>query len=174
MSTLRRHWPLVAAVGIQTLLLALVPARQVRARLGGTEVTLRTAPVDPYDVLSGYYVTLRYEAEIPLQEPGARDGSAAWLLVEEDDPAWRAVSCTSARPRPSGPGQQVVRAEVAGHSGACLIPSSRRFYIPEARREEVDAAMRAAGGRALVDMKVSESGDVALLRLRVGGLVVED
>jgi uncharacterized membrane-anchored protein len=179
MSTLRRHWPLLAAVLIQALLLALVPARQVRARLAGTELTLRTVPVDPYDVLSGYHVTLRYEAELPLEGAGGPPGSEAWLLLGRGEGAWRASSCTARRPE-AGAGEVVLRAELergafAASSGPrCRIPSAGRFYIPEARREEVDRAMREAGGRALVDLKVSASGDVALLRLRVGDLVVED
>jgi uncharacterized membrane-anchored protein len=179
MSTLRRHWPLLAAVGVQAVLLALVPARQVRARLAGTEVTLRTVPVDPYDVLSGYHVTLRYEAELPIQGDAGPPGSEAWLLIGRGEEAWRAFSCTAHRPEPRA-GEVVLRAELergvmaASTGPRCRIPSAGRFYIPEARRDEVDRAMREAGGRALVDVKVSASGDVALLRLRAGDLVVED
>ena len=153
MSTLRRHWPLLAVIGIQGLLLALVPWRQVRARMSETEVTLRTVPVDPYDVLSGYYVTLRYEAEIALEGPREEAGTDAWLLVEKGDPAWRAVSCTSTRPEPRASGRSVLRAEVSEEDGTCVIPSSHRFYIPEARRAHVDAAMRIAGEGALVDLE---------------------
>jgi uncharacterized membrane-anchored protein len=168
MSTLRRHWPLLAAVAIQSVLLLLIPLRQVRARAGGTDVTLGTVPVDPYDVLSGYYVTLRYEAELPAPE-GA--GGTAWVLLAPGEPAWRAVSCTSAAPAARG-GAVAIRAEV--ERGVCRLPSASRFYIPEARRGEVDLAMRAAGGRALVDARVSDGGDLALLRLRVGDLVLAE
>jgi uncharacterized membrane-anchored protein len=58
-----RHWRAGAVIVAQLAILAAIPLRQVRARLSGTTVTLETVPVDPYDVLSGYYVTLRYAAE---------------------------------------------------------------------------------------------------------------
>jgi hypothetical protein len=44
--------------------------------------------------------------------------------------------------------------------------------VPEARRQEVDAALRRVGGRALVDLKVDADGNVALVRLRVGALTL--
>jgi uncharacterized membrane-anchored protein len=173
---------LVLVVVVQAAILAAIPLRQVRARMDGTEVTLRTVPVDPYDVLSGYYVTLAYEVERPtaaVVEPGSGPG---WLVVAPDGEAWRWVECcAAARPQHLPDGAVALRVERTGASASrrrdgsvCSIPSAGRFYLPESRRAEVEAAMRATGGRALVDLKVDGEGNVALLRLRVGELVIEE
>lgn len=160
---------LLAVIALQAAILAAIPSRQVKARASGVDVTLETAPVDPLDPLSGYHVTLHYRAEqLPAASPGA-PGAAAWLLLERGAPAWRAVACLPARPEASGD-QVVVRARL--EDGRCRIPSAGRFYIPEARRHEVDAALRVAR-TALVDLRVDREGDVALLRLRAGSTVVE-
>jgi uncharacterized membrane-anchored protein len=165
----RRWGPLVAVVAIQVALLAAIPLRQVRARLAGAEITLETVPVDPYDVLSGYYVTLRYEAEQAEYTGGDADAGDAHLVVSPASPSWRAITCSRGLAS-RGPDEVAIRVNI--ENGRCRIPSAGRFYIPEARRAEVEAAMRASGGRALVDMRVDAEGNAALLRLRVGDLVV--
>lgn len=169
----RRWGPLAAVLVIQLGILALVPARQVRARLTGTPVTLRTVPVDPYDHLSGYYVTLRYEVERLLPEEDPR--TDAWLVVRRAEPAWKGVRVTAARPASLPEGELAIRlTPVPDARGGCVLPSACRFYIPEARREEVDAALGRSGGSGLVDLRVGEDGEVALVRFRIGELVLEE
>jgi uncharacterized membrane-anchored protein len=166
----RRHARLVLVIAIQVAILAAIPLRQVRARLSGTVITLETMPVDPYDVLSGYYVTLRYRAEQPPDAGALREGDGpAWVLLAPAEPAWAPLRLARERP-PAGDGTVALRVDV--EHGRARIPSAGRFYVPEARREEVDRALRAAGSRALVDLKVDDDGNVALLRLRVGAVVV--
>lgn len=170
-----RWAPLAAVIAIQLAILVAIPFRRVEARLSGTDVTLRTVPVDPYDVLSGYYVTLRYEVEPDPAE--LRGGTEFWLRVRRAEPAWAADGVSPAPPEdPPGEGAAVIRLDpgawARGERGTCLIPSACRFYIPEARREQVAEEMRKAGGVALVDLRVDDDGNVALVRLRVGGLVL--
>lgn len=160
---------LLAVIAVQAAILAAIPSRQVKARASGLEITLETAPVDPIDPLSGYHVTLRYRAEQLAAPPPAERGAVAWLVLERATPAWRPVTCLAGRPDPAHD-QVVVRARV--EDGRCRIPSAGRFYIPEARRHEVDAAL-AAARTALVDLLVDADGDVALVRLRAGRTVVD-
>jgi uncharacterized membrane-anchored protein len=54
----RNFW---LALGVQLLLLASVPAKAIYTLNSGTTVFLQTAPVDPVDLLRGYYQTLGYE-----------------------------------------------------------------------------------------------------------------
>lgn len=165
---------LLAVVAIQVAILAAIPLRQVRARAAGAEITLATLPVDPRDLLSGHYVIIRFEAEeAPLGRIDARVrvDAPAWLVVERAEPAWRAVAIVPDRPA-ARPDRVAIRANlVDGHAD---IPFAERFYIPEARRAEVDRALAASRGVALVDLKVDRGGNVALMRLRVGGLVLEE
>lgn len=164
-----RHWRVGAVVAVQLAILAAIPLRQVRARVSGTTVTLETVPVNPYDVLSGYYVTLAYEAERVPYLGGDADGGPAWLVVARGSPAWKGVACRRGLPS-HGPDEVALAAEVVG--GRCRIASASRFYVPEGRRAEVEAALRSVRSRALVDLRVNDAGDVALVRLRAGDVVV--
>jgi uncharacterized membrane-anchored protein len=163
----RRYRPLLLALGVQLAILALVPARSIVARTTGAEVTLRTMPVDPYDLLSGYYVTLAYEVERPegASVPDVPPGTTVYVVVARDTPAWRFVRFSlEADP---GPDQVALR----GHAryGAVDLDNAGRLYIPEEQRQAVDDALARVDRRALVDMRVGADGTIALLRLRADG-----
>jgi uncharacterized membrane-anchored protein len=53
-----RFWLPLAA---QVALILAVPAQAVYIQFAGRTAILQTAPVDPYDLLRGYYVTLSYD-----------------------------------------------------------------------------------------------------------------
>jgi uncharacterized membrane-anchored protein len=168
-----RHLPIVLVLLVQTAIVASVPARQVAARISGTPITLRTRPVDPFSLLSGYYVTLAFEAEWPaeeLVEKGLESEERVWLTVERAEPAWVAVSVTRNRP-PAREGRVSLRARWIGPS--LRIEGADRFYIAESRREEVERERLTSREQALVDMKVGRDGTPALLRLRVGPLLLD-
>lgn len=194
-----RSGRLGAVLAVQVAILALVPARQVRARLSGTPVTLDTGPVDPFTPFVGHYVTLTYRAEQPperLVQSGLKDGETVWITVERATPAWKPVSIRRERPAPA-PDRVSIRATWSGWArGRAVIPSAGRFYVAASRQKELDRTMRAAADRqwkeiqarrkageeidredlpglALVDLRVSEDGDVALTRLRVDGTAVD-
>ncbi|WP_242346291.1 GDYXXLXY domain-containing protein [Anaeromyxobacter terrae] len=170
----RSFWRLAAVLALQVAILAAIPLRQVRARLAGTVVTLETVPFDPYDVLSGYYATLRYAAESPpgLAEARLAPGDTAFIVLERAEPAWRAVGVAREPPAATAGGRVAVRALMTRRG--LEIVSAGRFYVPETRRAEVDEALRARHGTALVDLRVDAAGDVALLRLRDGERVLAE
>jgi uncharacterized membrane-anchored protein len=165
---------LLAVVALQIAILAAIPLRQARARASGTEITLDTLPVDPRDLLSGHYVNLRYRAEEPppaLVDPAVQIDGIAWLVVERAEPAWRTVAVLRDKPAARPDRVSIRTTFLRGHPD---IPFAERFYIPEGRREEVDRELAKARGVALVDLKVDDGGNVALIRLRVGGLVLQE
>jgi uncharacterized membrane-anchored protein len=165
---MRRWIRLAVVLAVQVAILVAVPARQVRARLRGTSVTLRTAPLDPFDVLAGHFVTLAYEVErasAGSAEPGLHEGEHVWLTVAQGDPAWTLVSVTRDRPAPAS-GQVSIRARW-GRWGARLEDASR-LYVSEERGKAVDA--RGRGGGDLVDVRVAEDGTPAVMRLRGPGI----
>ncbi len=55
----------ILALTVQAAILAAVPAKQIYTRLTGKTIFIKTAPVDPYSLLSGYYVVLNYEIARP-------------------------------------------------------------------------------------------------------------
>jgi uncharacterized membrane-anchored protein len=46
---------------LQSLLICSIPFQSIYALATGTTVILKTMPVDPYDLLRGYYQTLSYD-----------------------------------------------------------------------------------------------------------------
>jgi uncharacterized membrane-anchored protein len=162
-----RHLSIAVVVGVQLLALAAIPARALRTRAVGQDVSLWTAPVDPYDVLSGYYVTLTYEAESTAAVDTQRfeQDEDVWVTIRRGDPAWTRTSIGRERPAPS-PDELSLRARWAGWR--VQIVNAGRLYIPEDERDRASKLLGDVNGRALVDMKVDSDGNVSVLRLRVG------
>jgi hypothetical protein len=198
-----RRLRFAAVIAFQLAILAAVPARQVLARTRGREVTLLTAPVDPFSPFGGYYMTLAYEVERPVAgrvDPGLRNGEVVYVVVQEGEPAWTLVSIGREPPPPS-PGRAVLRARWQGGRHEPItsellpwarapIESAGRFYLPEKKAKALERAMaeewqrvselpwqeRAAAmqTRMLVDLRVDDAGNVALVRLRFGSLTLEE
>ena len=167
-----------AAIAVQLLILALVPARQVLAGLGGQSITLRTEPVDPFDPFSGPFVTLAYEAERAplLGGTSPAEGQPVWVVVARDAPAWSPVGVAVEKP-PEAPDRVVLRA--TWRHARARIDSAGRFYLPQEKAKAVDEALRwrADGSTrptALVELQVDGDGRVRLRRLRVGEQVFGD
>ncbi len=161
----------------QLAVLAAVPARAVRARLRGAPITLRTAPVDPFDAFAGHYLTLGYEVERihARAEPGLRNDDEAWLTVARGDLAWSFVSLTRERPPPAS-GRVSIRARFRSDSeggGWGTLDGASRFYVPEGRGAAVDAARRRQEP-ALVDLRIGPDGTPSIVALRAAGLVLRD
>jgi len=162
-----RHLGIAVVVGVQVLALAAIPVRTLRTRAQGADVALWTAPVDPYDVLSGYYVTLTYEAEAvsTRDEHKFQKDDDVWVTVRRGDPAWTQVSVRSERPAAS-PDEISLRARWIGWRAE--IVNAGRLYIPETERDRASKLLSDAKGRGLVDLKVDADGGVSVMRLRVG------
>ncbi len=164
---MRRHLGIAVVLVSQVGILVSMPFRAVRARVAGTEIALETEPVDPFDPLSGYYVTLAYVAERP---PGGAStfemNEALWVTVERAEPAWTPVSVTRERPAPH-PDRVSILGRWDGRRAR--IEGASRFFIPEDRRMEIEDLLAASGRRGLVDLRVGSDGTPALFRMRVGG-----
>jgi hypothetical protein len=197
-----RRLRFAAVVATQLAVLAAVPARQVLARTRGREITLRTAPVDPFSPFGGYYLTLAYEVERPVAAKlgaGIANGGLVYVVVQKGEPAWTLSSISRERPA-RRPDRAVLRArwrggpsEVAGTLEPwerASIESAGRFYLPEAKARALEQAMAdewkrvneipwqereaVQRTRMLVDLRADDDGNVALVRLRYGGLAFEE
>lgn len=195
----RKTLRVAVAILVQLAILAAIPARQVLARARGREITLRTAPVDPFSPFGGYYMTLAYEVERPsvaMLEP-IRNRELVYLVVEKGDPAWTLATISGQLPTPA-PDRAVLRArwprgrhdlEIQPWMRA-QIESAGRFYLPEAKARTLEKEMaqewkrvselpweereHAQRTRMLVDLKADDDGNVALVRLRFGELSFEE
>jgi len=166
---MRRYGRLAVVLLVQAGILAAMAGRHAATRAWGTAVTLRTAPVDPFDLLSGYHLVLRYEVESPperLLPHGLRDGDRIWLIVRRAEPAWELEAVTRERPEPSA---DRVALPARWDGWRATIDGAGRIYVPETQRARAERLARTAQERGLVDLRVGGDGTVALLRLRIGG-----
>jgi hypothetical protein len=160
-----RHWPLAVVLVVQLGFLGAIVGGQLHLRSTGTEITLRTVPVDPYDLLSGYYLDLRYEVEQKVGPlGGAERGDLFWITVRRGPEVWEYVNSTPWKPDPA-PDHVHLRAVWRG--GARLVGADR-LYLPEAQRDRAEQLTREFEGRGLVDLVVGEDGELAVIRLRLG------
>jgi uncharacterized membrane-anchored protein len=157
------------AVAAQLLILAAVPAQKIYTRETGRSVTLKIRPVDPYSVLSGYYVTLNYEIGAPPSfgdSVDAHDGEQVYVILErQNDGVWRHVSLSKSRPANLPENRIAIR----GRSTYFRISYGiEEFFIPEDKRAEIEEGLRKNPDQARVEIKVDSNGDAALVRLLIG------
>ena len=185
--TKRRAWRFWIPLTIQAALIVAVPLQSAVIYNTGTAVTLKTAPVDPYDLLRGYSQTLRYEIsdletlskisggkEIFEDRLKLRDQKIYVTLKSPDTPlesasAWEPVQVSLKRPTDL-PDNQVVLAGV--YSGWNVKYGLETYYMPEKQRDRINKEIRDVQNddeqSFLVDIKVNEKGKSVPVSLWVG------
>lgn len=164
----------VAAVLIQVLILVGVPARKAITLATGKNAVLKVEPVDPYSLLSGYYVTLAYDINRVTSFPNApelSEGDECYAVIEMgEDGIWNPVSLE--RDLPANLSDD--RAALLGRIKHGMIEYGiEEFFIPETKRVAIADDLRANPKKARVDIKIDGSGHSALERLRIEDRVYE-
>ena len=164
----------VAAVVIQVLILVGVPARKAMTLANGKPAVLQVRPVDPYSILSGYYVTLGYEIDSVSAFPNApefSDGESCYAVIERGDGGvWKPVSLERELPADLPDD----RAAILGRVRYSMIEYGiEDFYIPETWREAIADDLRRNPDKARVEIKIDGRGNAALERLRIEDRVYE-
>ena len=166
----RLSW-FIVAVAVQALVLAAVPARQIYTRQTGTTVILKTAPRDPYNILSGYYVTLTYEIDRPQIRRYRTESKHAWVVLREGaDGIWNADSAHDSRPESIPDGCVVIKGR---KKGGRIVYGIESYFIPENARDTVERDLRQHRGQARVEVKIDSFGHAALIRLLIEDKVYE-
>jgi len=164
----------VLAVAAQILILAAVPAQKIYTRATGRSVTLKMRPVDPYNVLSGYYVTLNYEIANPgsfAKSNDADKGERVYAILERrGDSEWRPVSLSNSYPANLPENRIAIR---GSYSYSGIEYGIEEFFIPEDKRAEIDQGLRKNLDHARVEVKVDSKGNAALVRLLIGDRVYD-
>ncbi len=177
-----------AAVTALLLMLGLLVLVEQRARIlrGGTEVRLRTVPVDPRDLFRGDYVVLGYEigavdAETDGGEPLRRGERVFVTLLRDSDGFARAAGVSRRWPQTSGDAV-VIAGHLVAASGCVTVNgtadcSGRRhhlniayglesYFVPQGEGKAIETTDKA---RIEVVAAVSSSGDAAIKRLLIDG-----
>ncbi len=168
----RSLWFSVAVV-VQLLILVAVPAQKIRIRVTGRTVMLKTAPVDPYSIMSGYYVTLGYEISSPEVSTEWRkwpEGSTVWVVLKTDpNGIWNARSVHD-KP-PSVPDDCII---IKGKISSGRIEYGiESYFIPESAREKVARDLRENPRAAKIEAKVDSGGNAAIIKLMIEDRVYE-
>lgn len=164
------------AVLAQLFILAAIPAQKIYTRTTGKVITIKTAPVDPYDFLSGYHVILTYEiSAIPeaykhlVPENGSTRVYA--VLVPDENGVWQIDSVHSGRPGEIPDAAVMLTGEL--DSAGRITYGIEHYYIPETQTEEINRELRQNQEQAFADIMVDRFGSAALLRLKIAGKVYE-
>ncbi|MEB3356228.1 MAG: GDYXXLXY domain-containing protein [Synechococcales bacterium] len=164
-------WRFWLPLGFQAVLILLLPAQALYTQAVGTPVVLQTAPVDPYDFLRGYYVTLNYDISIPrnlAELPGweaiapAEDPDNPTAALAADTPIyvvleppagdanrpegsqpapWMPVRVSGDRPTDLTASQIALRGT---YQNGRILYGLERYYIPEDQRQEINDRIQAA------------------------------
>jgi uncharacterized membrane-anchored protein len=140
--TQHRRW-LQWLVAAQVLFVLGVAAAGYATGALGQSIWLRTAPVDPRDLLYGDYVRLNYSIS---QLPGhlwhgaqlPRRQQAAYVLLEPRNGSYEAVGVYSEKPE-TQPNQAILRGSVQDvwRRGLRLRYGLERYYVPEDMSREI-------------------------------------
>ncbi len=164
----------LAAVVLQVLILLGVPARKAYTRATGRDVVLKVAPVDPYSILSGYYVILGYDISRPTgfaDAPKFEFDEVVYTIVEQqDDGVWIPVVTQRELPKNLPANRVAIRGR---WDGRIITYGIEEFYIPEDKRNVIAEDLSKNQNEARVDLKVDARGNAALLRLRIQDRVYE-
>lgn len=171
------------AAAIQLALIAAMVIDRARILRTGTEVMLRSQPVDPRDLLRGDYVTLTYDISSlpagPLKGTPVkgRHGPLYVTLARQDDGFYRA-SAVTAEPGNRAPGEIALRGRLS-RGGDCgderrsycdtltLEYGLERYFVPEGEGRELESARNQR--RISVIAAVTPSGRAAIKRLLLDG-----
>ena len=157
------------AVIVQAGILAAVPARQIHARMTGKLITIKTAPVDPYNFLSGYHVILGFEISTPPKSDQTQSQSG-WdipvfvVLRERPDKAWEIASIHDKWPQ-DVPADQVVLRGKTDH--VRIRYGIEHYYIPETNRSQIEKDFRENRTESYAQVKVDRYGNAALVGLKI-------
>lgn len=151
----------------------------------GQEIVLKTAPVDPRDLMRGDYVRLEYEeisaidrARVTGDWPGTDRSAPLWLtLVAGDDGLARVSAVSTRRPPERAEGEVVLKSKpvrVPPAAQASTMTGSyrprfgiERYYVPEGEGLEIEEARNQE--RTTVAVRVSDDGAAQIARLMIDG-----
>jgi uncharacterized membrane-anchored protein len=177
---------------LQLLMICSISAQSIYALATGTTVVIKTMPVDPYDLLRGYYQTLSYDIssfnilkKLPGWEKLDRQNGSVNLAKNQQvyvtlakakvssnttsSQAWQPIAIDSQLPTNLSADKIAIRGVSNGNS---IVYGLETYYMPEDRKDDVNAdinSTRGSGSRnLLVEIKVDNRGLATPVGLWVG------
>ncbi|ENN86971.1 hypothetical protein RHSP_13992 [Rhizobium freirei PRF 81] len=181
----RRLWSAAVIVAVlQTAVLGYMVGERAWGLRSGVEVILKTAPVDPRDLLRGDYVTLNYDiSRVPVSTlvggPPKESLSNKILSVrlkKQDDGYWGIAesSLGTLDPQPdtvilkSLPFDYVFYGDQADAAATMFVNYGiERFYVPEGQGRDIESARN--DKRVSIAARVSPDGAAHIKSLLLDG-----
>lgn len=170
-------------------LLALVESRASILR-SGTEIRLRTVPVDPRDLFRGDYVVLAYPmstvAAGPGEARGLRRGDIVYVTLTRDAEGFAQAKAVATTRPAAGEGEVVIAGRVQS-TGACALNEAGQadcaagagrlrvayglesYFVPQGQGRRIETTPKA---RIEVVAAVAADGTAAIKRLLIDGKLV--
>ena len=175
-------WRLAAPLLLQTALILAVPSQQVYTHLTGQTVILETRPVDPYDMLRGYYQTLSYQIsdratleslpgwdEVASSVENSNSNSQTFyvIMAAPDKPnttkpptPWQPVAIRRDRPTDLDSNRVAIEGEYLNQWQ--IVYGLETYYMPEDERKKINEQILEAQREEetfVVEVKVARSGN---------------
>jgi uncharacterized membrane-anchored protein len=182
-------WKFAVPLVLQTALILAVTAQAVYTHLTGTTVILETRPVDPYDMMRGYYQTLSYKIsdtntlkKLPgwkeIAQANSYPSTSQTFYIVMAKPAnpkstltpspWQPIKISRDRPKDLEQNQVAIQGEYI--SEWQIIYGLETYYMPEDQRIEINEQIGQAQRQPqafVVEIKVDRSGNAVPVSLWV-------
>lgn len=182
----RRVWiAAIVVAALQTAVLGYMVGERAWGLRSGVEVTLKTAPVDPRDLLRGDYVILNYDiSRVPVStlvggppKESLNNQVLSVRLKKQDDGYWGIVESSfaalDAKPDTvvlkSLPFDYVSYGDLADTSQATIAVTYgiERYYVPEGEGHDIEKARNES--RVAIAARVSSDGAAHIRSLLLDG-----
>jgi uncharacterized membrane-anchored protein len=181
-----------SALIAQGLIIASVAIQPIYTLITGTTVVLKTAPVDPYDLLRGYYQTLGYDisqidtlSKLPgWQEFKSKNsilssGTQVYITLQstgtnrQQPQAWKPIAVSPTLPT-NLPNDRISLLGKVDKSGRNVRYGLEKFYFPETSQDaingEIDRPIVSSGQKNLLaEVKIDPQGHATLVSLWIDG-----
>ncbi|GEO84900.1 MULTISPECIES: GDYXXLXY domain-containing protein [Alphaproteobacteria] len=168
----------------QTAVLGSMVENRANLLRSGQEIVLKTAPVDPRDLLRGDYVILAYDiSTIPVSRitgprPAQAGWQSMWVRVRPGADGYWVVDEASFGPLGAQQGSVVLQTQRFRYFGAADLTAEgaaslrvdygiERFYVPEGEGGAIETARN--DGEVSVAVRVGEGGQSQIRELRIDG-----
>ena len=160
---------LIAAVGLQFVLLVGLTIQPVLTLTTGRVVTLQTKPVDPYDMFRGDYVRLSYDMSnfpVPFE---VSDNSDIYATLSPTGQYWKPRAISANKPVLLE-GEICIKGKIKKQYGRTQLHFGiEQVYVPEktGRKAEESKALK-------VDLAVDKNGNAVIKRVMNGSETIYD
>lgn len=180
-------WRALATALLLGLVLLTLVEQRARILRGGTEIRLRSVPVDPRDLFRGDYVILAYPISTvetgATSQPGFQRGEQVYVSLGRDEQGFARATGVSRDWPKAGDGVVVIAGRVTATS-ACATNADGAFdcsgqrnrlriayglesyFVPQGEGKAIETTDKA---RIEVVAAVSSSGEAAIKRLLIDG-----